>query len=142
VSFAVLVVPYAVELDGEVSYALFRAARCGEPSWHALSGDGARRETPLDAARRVAWQVAQVPRDAAYLTLDSRATIRPGEMSLGVPEHAFAVRVFPDEVRPQPGQFKHCWVSYEIADGLVACDADRNALWELRRRLGRPARCG
>jgi len=139
--FAVLVVPYAVELDGAVAYAVFRPATGRDRAWHALSAEGLRGMSPLDAARWRAWRMAGVPRDAAYLTLDSRASIPEPDAPAGLPEHAFAVRVCADEVRPPPGQLEHSWVTYEIADRMLHCQADRNALWELRRRLGHPASC-
>jgi hypothetical protein len=139
--FAVLVLPYAVDLDGDVAYAVFRGASGRDRAWSALTGDGVRGETPLEAARREAWRVAGVPGDAAYLALDSRATIDVHDGPCGVPERAFAVRVCTDEVCPPRRQLEHRWVSYDVADGLLCCETDRNALWELRRRLGRPATC-
>lgn len=139
--FAVLVLPYCVELDGAISYAVFRGATRRDVAWHALAGHGVRGELPLEAARREAWRIAEIPPDAAYLALDSRRTIGGDEGAPGYPEHVFAVRVCLDEVRPRRRQLQHHWVSYEIAAGLLQSDADRNALWELRHRLGRPATC-
>jgi dATP pyrophosphohydrolase len=142
VPFAVLVLPYSVELDGAVSYALFRGPGLQHRAWHVLAGEGVRGETPLEAARREAWQLARVPSDAAYLALDSRATIELQGLPCGRhAEHAFAVRVCPDEVRPRRRPLEHHWVSYEIATGLLHDQAERDALWELRHRLGRPAAC-
>ncbi|MEA2220209.1 MAG: dihydroneopterin triphosphate diphosphatase [Solirubrobacteraceae bacterium] len=139
--FAVLVLPYAVALDGTTSFVVFRPASQREPGWHALAGDGVRGELPLDAARREACDAAGVPSDAAWLALDSRATVEHPATPRGVPEFAFGVRVIEDEVRSPRGRLDHRWVSYELADGLLDREADRNALYELRRRLGRPAGC-
>lgn len=140
--FAVLVVPYAVEIDGEVAYAVFRDRSAPSATWSALTGEGARGETPLDAARRQAWRAAGVAPDAAFLALDSRATFDTADGMCEIAEYAFAVRVCRDEVLPSGHELDRHWASYEIANGLLGCGADRNALWELRRRLGHPAVCG
>ncbi len=140
-AFAVLVLPYCVELDGEVSYAIFRGAARRDVAWHTLAGHGVRGETPLEAARREAWRIAEIPPDAAYLALDSLPAIGGDGAPVPVPERAFAVRVCLDEVRPRRRRLEHRWVAYEIAAGLLQSQADIDALWELRHRLGRPATC-
>jgi hypothetical protein len=138
--FAVLVLPYAVALDGVVSYAVFREPALSHRTWHLLAAHALRAETPLEAARRAAWQIAEVPPDAAYLALDTRSTIELQGAPSELAAHAFAVRVCTDEVCPRRRHVEHHWVSYRIADGLLHNQADRDALWELRRRLG-PATC-
>jgi|GEM_PF-2438852 len=139
--FEVLVLPYSVELDGHVSYAVFRGAGRRGRAWHALAGEGVRGETALEAARREAWRAADIPTDALYLALDTRAASDPSEAACWVAAYAFAVRVCEDEVRPRRRGLEHHWVSYEIARGLLQAQGDRDALWELRQRLGRPAPC-
>ncbi len=138
--FAVLVLPYCVELDGEVSYAVFRGATAGH-AWHALAGHGVHGETPLEAGRREAWRIAAIPPDAAYLALDSRRAIAADDPAGAVADHVFAVRVCLDEIRPRRRLLQHRWVSYEIAQRLLRSATDIDALWELRHRLGRPATC-
>jgi hypothetical protein len=136
----VLVVPYTVDLDGSVRYALFRrSAESG--AWQALRGTARRGETPLDGARHAAAELAAVPADAVFFALDSRAAIEIAEASCHVAEYAFGVRVCDDEVDGSRCGLEHRWVAYDVADGLLHCAADRNALFELRRRLGRPATC-
>ncbi len=139
--FAVLVLPYCVELDGEVSYAVFRGPTRSHVAWHALAGHGVRDETPLEAARREAWRIATIPPDAAYLALDPRRAIGADDAAGAVAEHVFAVRVCLDEVRPRRRRLRPHWVSYEIAEGLLRSDSDVDALRDLRHRLGRPATC-
>jgi hypothetical protein len=139
--FAVLVLPYCVELDGTVSYAVFRGPGLRRRTWHALAGEGVRGETPLEAARREAWRIAEVPPDALYLALDTRATVAVHGVPGGLARHAFAVRLCADEVRPRRQHLEHHWASYQVAEGLLHEEADRDALWELRRRLGSPAGC-
>ncbi len=137
-AFAVLVLPYCVELDGGVSYAIVRGASRRDSAWRALAGHGVSGETPLEAARREAWRIAAIPPDAAYLALDSRPAIGA---PVAVPECAFAVRVCLDEVRPRRRRLEHRWVAYEIAAGLLQSQAEIDALSELHHRLARPATC-
>jgi dATP pyrophosphohydrolase len=134
--YGVLVIPYAPDAFVDVAYAVFRSP-ADRGCWHLVTGPGRRGEAPLQAARRHALQQAGVPGDAAYVALDSRATI-PVEScagACGLPEYAFAVRVEPAELRV-PTEQEHCWVSYEVAEGLVRRESERDALWELRRRFG------
>jgi len=140
-AFGVLVVPYSVEFDGRVAYALFRPAGESPGGWQALLGAPMRGETPLQAAQREAHRIASVPQDAVYFTLDSRAALELPDVGCHAAVHAFGVRVCVDEVRPAAAELEHRWVPYEIADGLLSSTADRNVLWELQRRLGRPAPC-
>lgn len=140
-AFAVLVVPYAVALDGAVSYAVFREQGERDDPWHLLAARGLRGETPLEAARRAAWQIAELPPDAACLALDTRPMIALAGAPCELPAHAFGVRVSADEVRPRRRDVAHHWVAYRIADGLLHDQAERDVLWELRRRLGSPAPC-
>lgn len=141
-AFSVLVIPYALDGFAEVAYALCRRRGDGDDWWHAPAGRGGRDETPIVAARRHAAQLSGVPEDAAFLGLDSRALIAIDGCSggCGLAEYAFAVRVDPGGLAA-PAGYEQLWASYEIADGLLRRDAERNALWELARRLGLPHAC-
>jgi hypothetical protein len=142
VRFQVLVIPYALDAFAEVAYAVGRLREGGYGGWHGLTGSGSRQETPLEAARRHASQHFAVPGDAAYLALDSRTMIpdERGAGARGIPEYAFGVRADPEELSV-PAEYQHSWVSYHVATGLLSRDAERNAIWELRRRLGHPHAC-
>jgi hypothetical protein len=133
--FSVLVIPYALDAFAEVGFALVRGE---DEGWHALTGWGARSESPSEAARRVAG-VAQT---ASLLALDSRAMVVadgfPAECEL--PEHAFALRIDPADLPVRAGH-EQLWVSYKVAHGLLARRAERDAMWELQRRLGLAPAC-
>jgi hypothetical protein len=136
-AFAVLVIPFALDAFAEVAYALWRGR--DDDWWHAPAAPGTRSETPLATARRVTG----VPGDAAYRTLDSRAMIAVEDCcttTCFLPQYAFGVRVDPADLRVPAGH-EQLWVSYEVATGLLRSEAERNALWELRRRLGLPRVC-
>jgi hypothetical protein len=137
-AFGVLVIPFALDAFAEVAYALWRGGD-DDDWWHAPAAQGARTETPLAAARRLTG----VPGDAAYRALDSRAMIAVDECCPAtciLPQYAFGVRVDPADVRVPAGH-EQLWVSYEVAEGMLRSEAERNALWELRRRLGPPRVC-
>ncbi len=133
-AFGVLVIPFALDAFAEVAYALWR--RGDDDWWHAPAAQGTRTETPLATARRLTG----VPSCAAYRALDSRAMIAGDECRQGtciLPQYAFGVGVDPPDLRVPAGH-EQLWVSYEVADGMLRDEAERNALWELRRRLGLP----
>jgi hypothetical protein len=130
-AFTVLVIPYALDAFAELAYALRR--RDGEDCWHAPAGDATRGESAPDAARRIAG----AGEDAALLELDSRAVVPLAGCSAacGLTEYAFGLRADPAELRA-PGGHEQLWVSYRVAEGLLRRRAERNAIWELQRRLG------
>jgi hypothetical protein len=141
--FRVLVIPYALDAFPEVAYAICRRRDGdGDGDWHALTGGAKRGETPPEAARRHAHEHAGVPADADYLALDSRAMVRDERWAAGggLPEYAFGVHADPAELTAPAGH-EHLWVSFEVADGLLPRAAERNAIWELRWRIGRPQAC-
>ena len=136
-AFAVLVIPYALDAFAEPAFALQRAEDGGE-GWLALTGWGDRAASPSEVARRVAG----VRCAAGLLALDSRAMVVPDgcPRTCELPEHAFGVRVDPGELRPPPGH-EQLWFSYDVAHGLLRRRAERDALWELRHRLGLAPAC-
>jgi hypothetical protein len=135
-AFSVLVIPYALDAFAEVAFALVR--RSEDAGWHVRSGWGARSESPPEAARRVAG----TPCAANLLALDSRAMVVADGMPAccELPEYAFALRADPAEL-PSPTGHEQLWVSYQTAVGLLSRRAERDALWELRHRLGLAPAC-
>ena len=133
-AFGVLVIPFALDAFAEVAYALWRGR--DDDWWRAPAAPGTRDETPLATARRLTG----VPGDAAYRALDSRALIVADDCcpaTCVLPQYAFGVQVDPVDLQVPAGH-EQLWVSYEVADGMLRTEAERNALWELRRRLGLP----
>jgi hypothetical protein len=130
-AFSVLVIPYALDAFAEVAFALLRRDEDG--GWHVRTGWGARSESPPEAARRVAG----VQGAASLLALDSRAMVvaEGFPAACQLPEYAFALRTDPVELPAQAGN-EQVWFSYRIAHGLLPRRAERDALWELQRRLG------
>jgi dihydroneopterin triphosphate diphosphatase len=140
--FQVLVFPYRILESGEVAYAVFRRRDDGMP-WQAIAGGGEGGETPLEAARREAWEEAGIAPGNAYLELASRATIpvvefadfRDREDLFVIPEYSFAVEVVEGDVRLSREHAEYAWLPYPEAHAFLRWDSNKNALWELDRRL-------
>ena len=142
--FQVLVFPYRVLADGEILYAIFR--RRDDRHWQAIAGGGEDDETPLQAARREAWEEAGIDPASPFMALDSLATIpvdnfpelRDRADLYVVPEHSFGVQVCDDPLRRSPEHTEIAWLPYADAYARLRWDSNRNALWELDRRLRQP----
>jgi len=140
--FEVLVLPYATEAFADIAFAVFRDRVLGDGCWHAVRGGGDRGELPLDAARRHASAQAGIDRGHAHVALDSRATVVieaiAGDYEIAL--HAFGVCVDPAGLCVCDGRELR-WLSYRAASGLLASEPERDALWELRHRIGRHPAC-
>lgn len=140
--FQVLVFPYRVLENGEIVYAVFR--RCDEAMpWQAIAGGGEDGETPLEAAKREAWEEAGIDPGNAYVELESRATIpvihfadfRDRDDLFVIPEFSFGVEVAEGDVRLAHEHVEYAWLPYQEAHAVLRWDSNKNALWELDRRL-------
>jgi dihydroneopterin triphosphate diphosphatase len=140
--FQVLVLPYRPGSSGEWEFAVFLRADGG--FWQGISGGGEGQETPLDAARREALEEAGISPDAAFLALDSVASIRVtmfrdshlwGEDRYVIPEYAFGVRVGTDALTLSGEHAEMRWLPVTDADELLRFDSNRTALWELNQRI-------
>ena len=142
--FQVLVFPYRLKPGTGLEYAVFRRADLG--FWQGLAGGGEDAETPLEAAKREAFEEGGIPPESRYLTLDSTATIpvvdiygylRWGDDVLVVPEHCFGVEAGGLAIALSHEHVEFRWVGYEAAGALLKYDANKTALWELDMRLKR-----
>ena len=140
--FQVLVFPYLVQTNGELAYAVFRRGDDGA-TWQAISGGGEDDETPLDAARREAWEEAGIPPGSAYLALDALASIpavtfaafRDRNDLFVVPEYSFGVEVVEVDLRLSSEHAEYAWFPYQEAHATLRWDSNQVALWELDRRV-------
>src|SRR5215216_3724181 len=62
--FQVLVLPFRIVDTSTFEYALFK--RSDEPYWQGIAGGGEDAETPLAAARREAFEEAQIPPSTTF----------------------------------------------------------------------------
>ncbi len=140
--FQVLVMPYRPSRAGDWEFALFHRSDIG--CWQGIAGGGEDGETPLEAARREAFEEVGIPDTAALLPLDTTASIRVtvfresetwGEDRFVVPEHAFGVRAEREEVILSSEHREVRWLPFAEAETLLRFDSNRTALWELNQRI-------
>ena len=144
--FQVLVFPYRSVSDSGYEYAVFRRADLG--FWQGIAGGGEDAETPLEAAKREAFEEGGIPRQSRFLPLDSTATIPvvdiAGYLLWGddvsvVPEHCFGVEANGLEITLSHEHLDARWVVYAAARALLKYDSNKTALRELDLRLRRQA---
>ena len=139
--FQTLVIPYR-QTPGGVVYAVLRRSDAGY--WQWIAGGGEDAESPLDAAKREAFEEAGINPESGFIVLDSVNTVPvvgvTGELTWGpdvlvIPEHCFGVKVQDEELKLSGEHIEYRWVDYETARRMLHWDSNRNALWELNHRL-------
>ncbi len=139
--FQVLVFPYRRQDDGEFAYAVFR--RGDDGMRQAIAGGGEDDESPLEAARREAWEEAGIEPSCPLLELASCASIpvihfaefREREDLFVIPEYCFAVEVAESNLHISGEHVEYSWLPYSEAHAVLRWDSNKTALWELNRRL-------
>lgn len=137
--FQVIVFPYRISnTDIEVLI----GKRSDEDYWQAVSGGGEDAESPLEAAKRELEEETGLY-GSEWLQLDSMCTI-PREYYSGhehwgdavyvIPEYAFVTRA-DGEPSVSYEHSKLEWHSLKTASLMLRYDSNRNALWELSRRI-------
>jgi len=139
--FQVLVLPYRRSRDGEIAYAIFR--RTDAEYWQGIAGGGEDNESPLEAARREAFEEAGINESSRFMKLDSVATVpvagvcgfKWGPDTLVIPEYCYGVEVECEELTICCEHTSFKWADFETASRELHWDSNRNALWELNHRL-------
>lgn len=143
--FQVLVFPYRFLSNGDIEYAVFKRADSAVDFWQGIAGGGEELETPLEAAKREAYEEGGIKPESSYMALDSVASIPVegirgflwGNDLLVIPEHCFGVEVKDQTFRLSHEHSEFRWVGYDSAVNLLKYDSNKNALWELNLRLQR-----
>lgn len=140
--FQVLVYPYRLVSGDKFEYALLKRTDTGY--WQAIAGGGEDAESPLDAARREAFEEAGLPFDSKFIQLDTLESIPVtefhdshlwGEEVFVIPQYAFGVMVTDAPIVLSHEHSKYQWLAYQAAYDLLKFDGNRTALWELNKRL-------
>lgn len=140
--FQVLVYPYRRANDGNFEYALFKRSDAGY--WQAIAGGGEDAETPLEAARREAFEEAGLPLDSDFIQLDTRESIPVtefqdnhlwGDQVFVIPQYCFGVLVQERLIVLSSEHSAYRWLAFQPAYDLVRFEGNRTALWELDKRL-------
>jgi len=143
--FQVLVFPYRVMPNNKVLYAVFRRELSTGAYWQGIAGGGENGESPLEAAKREAFEEAGIKPHSEYIELDSYAMIpvvnvcgfRWGKDVLVIPEYCFGVRVEDVHLQLSSEHTEFKWLDYDMAGKILSWDSNKNALWELDLRLRR-----
>lgn len=140
--YQVIVIPHLKAGRG-FRYAIFW--RSDLKFWQAISGGGEGRETPIQAAKREAFEEAGIGKSSKFTKLDSMTTIPVVDVGsyhrnsgrLVLPEYSFGVRVATKELKIGNEHTRYRWLSYEQARKSLRYDSNKTALWELNYRLAR-----
>lgn len=139
--FQILVLPYRRAGD-TWEYAVFR--RRDFACWQGIAGGGEDDETPLEAARREAWEEAGLPRSAAFILLQAACTVPVIFFQDGgswdkalyvIPEHSFGADATGQTLTLSDEHNAAEWLPYAEASARLTYDSNRTALWELNQRL-------
>lgn len=141
--FQILAIPYRM-VDSRPLFCVFR--RAGSGKWQFIAGGGEDSETPLEAARREAFEESGV-RSTEWMALESVAHI-PAEAIREphhrhwredvyvIPEYAFAFACPADACIRLSQEHTACaWLSCAEAARKLKWDSNRTALYELHCRL-------
>jgi dihydroneopterin triphosphate diphosphatase len=140
--FQVGIFPFRKTIDNHWHYAIFK--RSQEDYWQSIAGGGEDNETPLEAAKREAFEEAAIPFESAYLTLKTMISVptyhfkarQDWEENLFViPVYYFAVDTTDLEMRLSAEHSEYRWTDYPTAQQLLHWDSDKTALWELDQFL-------
>lgn len=146
--FQVLVFPWFAERDEKPLFAVFH--RKGNGAWQGIAGGGEDDEAPEDAARREAAEEAGIADEAAFLRLDSVASIPAVEFSAHrswgpnvyvIPEYSFGVRVPHKCLALSSEHDTYKWLAFRDACKRLSWDSNRTALWELNERISKSPGC-
>ena len=138
--YQVLIFPYLKSGNGYL-YAIFKREDLN--FWQAISGGGENRETPVQAAKREAFEEAKISVSSRYIKLDSMTTIPVVDVGnykwiasiLVLPEYSFGVEVSSTNLTIGTEHSVYKWLPYEKARKLLKYDSNKSALWELHYRL-------
>ena len=138
--YQILVFPY-IKKNGEYYYAIFK--RKDLKVWQGIAGGGEEGENPLETARREASEEAGISKNSDYIRLSAISTIpsvkicglKWGKQIVMIPEFAFGVEVFSQNLRIEQEHTQLTWCKEEKALKKLEWDSNKSALWELNYRL-------
>jgi dATP pyrophosphohydrolase len=95
--FQILVFPFRKSEKGNFEFAIFK--RSDMVYWQGIAGGGETNETPLETAKREAYEEAKIPESMDYFPLESTCSIPVSHFSENfwpkelyvIPEYSFAV---------------------------------------------------
>lgn len=135
----VLVFPFIKEGNSYL-YAIFK--RKDMDAWQAIAGGGEDNETPIEAAKREAYEEAMIDKNSNYIRLSSITTIPAVNIhglkwgdTIMIPEITFGVEIKSKEINLSDEHNEYLWLSFKEAKEKLKYDSNKSALWELDYRL-------
>ena len=119
-------------------------SRADYACWQGIAGGGEGQETPVEAAKREAWEEAGIPSEAVLLPLDSLCSVPVylfrdsaawGEDMYVIPEYSFGMDCTGCEIVLSDEHTGLEWLLYPEAYQRLTYDSNRVALWELHQRI-------
>lgn len=139
--FQILVLPYR-RAASTLEYAVLR--RSDYLCWQGIAGGGEDDESPLDAAKREAFEEAGISGECAFLPLQASCTVPvtffqdSGAWDPAlyvVPQYAFGADCTGQAMTLSDEHEAIEWLPYAEASARFTYDSNRTALWELNQRL-------
>ena len=139
--FQVLILPYR-QTPGAWEFAVFR--RRDNFCRQGIAGGGEDDETPLEAARREAFEEAGIPGMCHFTPLQAFCTVPVTFFQEGgawdpalyvIPEHSFGADCTGRTLVLSSEHESVEWLPYTEAAARFTYDSNRTALWELNQRL-------
>ncbi len=139
--FQVLVLPYR-RTANTFEFAVF--SRSDYECWQGVAGGGEDDETPLEAARREAYEEASISRQTGFLPLQATCSVPVhifAESALWdrntfvIPQHSFGVDCTGQQISLSHEHTEVQWLCYAEAYERLTYDSNRTALWELNQRV-------
>ena len=137
--YQVLVFPF-IKDGGRYHYAIFK--RSDLNIWQGIAGGGEANETPLETAKREAYEEAFIDKKSRYVRLASVATIPAANICglkwgdvIMIPEFAFGVEAQSRELKISKEHTQYLWLDCDSAIKKLRYDSNKSALWELDYRL-------
>ena len=140
--YQVLVIPYIIQ-DSKTKYAVFH--RSDMNLWQFISDGGEDGETPLQSAKREAFEEAGISTDNHFYSLQTCCSIAAecfeehrktwGEECLVIPEYTFAVNINTLDMILSDEHTKYEWLDYENANEKLRYDSNKVALWEVDNKI-------
>lgn len=144
-NFQVLVLPYVIE-NNKVKYCIFK--RSDYNIYQFISGGGEDYETPIQAAKREAFEEGKIGNNNKFYKLDTLCSVPSdcfnnhiklwGEECFVVREYCFAVNLNNvDIITISDEHTEYLWLDYEQAYDKLRYDSNKVALNELHNRIKR-----
>jgi dihydroneopterin triphosphate diphosphatase len=145
--YQVLIFPYIIT-NHSTQYAIFNRSDYGY--WQGIACGGEDGETPIESAKREAFEEAGILKECPYIELDSVASL-PVEDVVGkflwgedvyiIKEFSFGVKVPTTDISLSKEHLNYKWLSFDEALTLLKWDSNKTAMWELNKRLLKQLKC-